>query len=291
MDKDFLETNKLKRVSVGARPDRPHSRNVMPGGHPGAVGPFIFLDHLGPFHFPAGREVYIPPHPHAGIATISYMFEGEGHHVDSLGNNQVLHARRVNYMNAGNGILHSEGLSEAFTKKGGKLCGVQIWHLLSEAERNSSPRFQTLGERELIKVSLGTHFSSVVLMGEYQNHHSVINTDQSLVLMTIENDIQGAAFIELRSDWEYLLYVCDGNLQADNQTLAVGEGLVLAQSTQLHLSADTMCRAILLGGSPLKEQPLFNGSLVSVGVEQMAEYISRMREGKMGTMPENKPVV
>ncbi len=291
MNSEFLETNKLNRVNVRSRSDRPHSRNVIPGGLRDFIGPFIFFDHLGPFHFPAGREVYIPPHPHAGIATISYMFEGEGHHVDSLGNNQFLHARRLNYMSAGNGIIHSEGLSEEFTKKGGKLCGIQIWHLLSETERNSSPRFQSLGESELIKFSLGSNFSCIVLMGEYQNHQSTIETDQSLVLITIENDSRGSSTIRLKGDWEYLLYVCDGRIQADNQLLEVGEGLVLTQSTKLDLSADTMCRAILVGGNKLKEQPLFNGSLVSVGVEQMTYYINRIRENRIGKMPDKTNVM
>jgi hypothetical protein len=286
MDKDFLQTKKMTRVSVRPRLDRPHSRNIIPGGHPDSVGPFIFFDHLGPFQFPAGREVHIPPHPHAGIATISYMFEGEGHHVDSLGNSQILHERRLNYMNSGNGIIHSEGLSEEFTKMGGKLSGFQVWHLLSETGRNSSASFQSLGESELIRTSLSTHFSSVVLLGQYQNHASTIATDQQLVLMTIENDIQASATIQLQIDWEYLLYVCDGNLQTDKQWLEVGEGVVSIQATKLHLSAENRCRAILFGGSKLKEQPLFNGSLVSVGVEQMQEYIARVYEGKIGVIPE-----
>lgn len=291
MSSNFVKPDKLTRVSVMPRSDRPHSRNVIPGGYAGFIGPFIYFDHLGPFHFPAGRQVYIPPHPHAGIATISYMFEGEGHHVDSLGNNQILHERRLNYMSAGNGIIHSEGLSEEFTKKGGRLCGIQVWHLLSDAERSSPPRFQSLGESELVRYSLSTCFSSVVLMGQYQHQPSPIETDQRLLLMTIENDIPGSATIQLQSDWEYLLYAVDGSLQANDQLLEVGQGLAVTQGTHLQLSADTMCRAILMGGSRLQEQPLFNGSLVAVGQDQMTDYINRIREHKIGTMPEKKPIL
>lgn len=291
MSAQLVQPEKLVRVNVRPRSDRPHSRNVMPGSHADFIGPFIYFDHLGPFHFPAGRHVYIPPHPHAGIATISYLFEGEGHHVDSLGNNQILHARRLNYMSAGNGIIHSEGLSEEFTAQGGRLCGIQVWHLLSDAERNAPARFQSLPESELLRCSLGSYFSGVVLMGQYQNQASAIETEQRLLLMTLENDIAGSADIELRGDWEYLFYVVDGSVRANDQLLEVGEGLALAQFTQLHLSAESLGRAVLLGGSKLQEQPLFNGSLVSVGAEQMADYMSRIREHKIGTMPENKPML
>ena len=99
-------------------PGRPHVHQVLPSVWDRPVGPFIFLDVLGPFAFPAGRPVRIPDHPHAGLATISHLVEGEGHHGDSLGHEQVLARGSVNWMAAGSGIVHNEGLSMGFTQTG-----------------------------------------------------------------------------------------------------------------------------------------------------------------------------
>jgi redox-sensitive bicupin YhaK (pirin superfamily) len=275
----------MKRIKSNTGLHRPHSRNVIPAAWPGAIGPYIYFDHLGPFEFPAGREVYIPPHPHTGIATLSYMFEGEGHHRDSLGNDQVLHARRLNYMNAGNGIIHSEGLSENFTKMGGRLSGVQIWFLLSAEERENGARFQSFSETELPGFSHGDGFISTVLVGTHETYSSPVVTHRQLTLMTLASGTGGSSSsVLLRDGWEYLLYVCDGSLHSGDQLFETGEGFTTGNSTHVSISTQGGCKAILMGGPMLNEQPMFNGSFVSVGSKQMEGYIARYSKGQFGIL-------
>lgn len=284
MLENSLMNSEMHSLKVLPRVDRPHSRNVIPAAWSNSVASFIYLDHLGPHQFPAGHELFIPPHPHAGIATISFLFEGEGHHQDSLGNNQVLHARRLNYMNAGNGILHSEGLSAAFSQKGGRLCGIQLWHLLSQAEGEAPPFFQSIAEHELPKINFGADFFGVLLLGNYAAKQALVLTDRSLQLMTIETESGGNATIQLQDDWEYLIYLCDGTIQVNDQWLGLGEGLVFTKTSEIRLLATKMCRAIILGGPKLEDEFFFNGSLVALNEAQMATYMSRIRQNKIGTM-------
>ena len=273
----------MKLIKAHINRLRPHSRNVMPGAIEKYVGPFIYFDHLGPFDFAAYREVYIPPHPHAGIATVSYMFSGEGNHRDSLGNEQVLHAGRVNYMNAGNGIIHSEGLSNEFSQTGGRLLGVQIWHLLSANERNSTPKFQTYSKIELGNIPLNETFKAVLIIGNYSNVFSPVKTEREMLMMAIEANGNGNATIDLKKNWQYLLYTCDGSVTIDGNILLTGEGVFLENNGTVKIHVTNNTRAILMGGPALQEEPVFAGSLVAVGTEQMEFYQQRFSTGSFGT--------
>jgi redox-sensitive bicupin YhaK (pirin superfamily) len=274
----------MKEIKTYINKNRPHSRNVIPGAFDQFVGPFVYFDHLGPYDFMAGREVYIPPHPHAGIATVSYLFSGEGNHADSLGHEQVLHVQRVNYMNAGNGIIHSEGLSKNFIQNGGKLLGVQIWHLLSANERNNKPIFQTFSKNELSSLALTDTCSSVILIGQYGNTLSPINTEKEMLLMTVEANADGKTTIQLQPNWQYLLYSCEGAFAINGSTMQTGEGVLIENSNEIQTHFSSNSKAILMGGPPLNETPLFAGSLVSVGATQMQQYKQRLINGDFGTL-------
>jgi redox-sensitive bicupin YhaK (pirin superfamily) len=274
----------MELIKANINSNRPHSRNVISGALDKFVGPFIYFDHLGPYDFAAGCEVYIPPHPHAGIATISYMFSGEGNHRDSLGNEQVLTTGRVNYMNAGNGIIHSEGLSKNFSKKGGHLLGVQIWHLLSANERNNKAGFQSYSKTQLGSIALSDTCNSVVLMGNYQDTFSPVKTEREMLLMTIEPIDKSNVTIQLNNNWQYLLYSCDGGLLVADTILKTGEGLFIENNKELSVELAQSTKAILMGGPVLNEEPIFSASLVAVGKTQMQHYYELYSNGKFGTL-------
>ncbi len=274
----------MKIIKTNINGHRPHSRNVIPSALNSTVGSFIYFDHLGPFDFSAGHEVLIPPHPHAGIATISYMFEGEGHHHDSLGNDQILNPGRLNYMNSGNGIIHSEGLSKEFSKTGGRLCGFQIWHLLSASERNDKASFQTFADKELPKLNIGKGVIVSPLLGKYWQINSPVKTQREVLMLTIQADKEASSEIKLNKSWQYFVYVCDGSCKIDELDLALGQGYKMANKAEFKILINYNCKEVLIGGPPLDEVPIFNGSLVSVGEEQMKLYYKRLNNNEFGIL-------
>src|SRR5580693_1631272 len=102
-------------------------RRVLPAGHHQSVGPFLFFDHMGPVEFASGQGIDVRPHPHIGLATVTYLFEGAIRHHDSLGNDQEIIPGDVNWMTAGRGIVHAERTPAAQRAKGWRLHGIQTW--------------------------------------------------------------------------------------------------------------------------------------------------------------------
>src|SRR3954452_19982401 len=109
-------------------------RRVLPFGAHRMVGPFIFFDHFGPLDLAPGAGVDVRPHPHIGLATVTYLFEGEMIHRDSLGTRKAIRARDVNWMTAGRGIVHSERTGEALRHDGSRIHGIQSWVALPQAD-------------------------------------------------------------------------------------------------------------------------------------------------------------
>lgn len=264
----------LKRINITPRFDRPHSRNVMPSGYPKSIGPFIYFDHLGPFEFPKNRPVFIPPHPHAGIATISYMLAGEGDHKDSLGNSLTLEPKRVNWMNAGNGIIHSEGTSKAFSETGGKLLGFQIWIMGSDNERSSEATFQSYSSEELPRIQSGrTHFH--LIAGDYLEWSSPVITDQELLLMCIESESDDIN-LSLDPKNEYLIYSLEGEFEAKGTAYSTGQGLVVNDLEKLQITTNSEVKIVVAGGKPLQSEPIFSGSLVAGSRDELNRFIDRL---------------
>jgi hypothetical protein len=261
-------------IQTQLRPDRPHSKNVMPSGYSKSIGPFIYFDHLGPYAFPKQHPVFIPPHPHTGISTISYMLAGEGHHKDSLGNDLVLEEGRLNWMNAGNGIVHSEGTSRSFSEKGGKLLGFQIWTLGSDEERSNEATFQTFSKEELPGTNEGA--SEIhLLAGKYRSLESPVQTERDLILfVAILN--QDQMTLLLHSEWEYLIYSLDGSFESAGRKHKTGEGLVVDSLNELEISSEENSSIVVLGGPTLGLEPVFNGSLVAGSTEELRIYQNKL---------------
>ena len=121
-------------------------RRALPGPKRQMVGPFIFFDQMGPVEFVSGRGVDVRPHPHIGLAIVTYLFRGEFQHRDSLGSNQIILPGEVNWMVAGRGVTHSERTRAATRKAPHRLFGIQTWVALPEAKEDTPPGFEHHGE-------------------------------------------------------------------------------------------------------------------------------------------------
>ena len=124
-------------------------RRALPAPKRQMVGPFIFFDQMGPAEFISGQGVDVRPHPHIGLATVTYLFRGEFQHRDSLGSNQIILPGAVNWMVAGRGVTHSERTSAASRKAPHRLFGIQTWVALPEAQEDAQPSFEHHGKESL----------------------------------------------------------------------------------------------------------------------------------------------
>src|ERR1700722_9105988 len=126
---------------------------VLPFVRRRMVGPFIFLDHMGPAAFQPGEGIDVRPHPHIGLATVTYLFDGEIHHHDSLGYSQKIFPGEVNWMTAGSGIVHSERTDPSLRSSGGLMHGMQAWVALPREDEETAPGFAHHGTEALPELS------------------------------------------------------------------------------------------------------------------------------------------
>jgi redox-sensitive bicupin YhaK (pirin superfamily) len=213
------------------------------------VGPFVFFDHIGPAELPPGRGLDVRPHPHIGLATVTYLFEGEILHRDSLGSVQPIRPGEVNWMTAGRGIVHSERTPPEERAAGHRMHGIQTWVALPREHEETAPEFlhypaSTLPEREQDGVRLR------VIAGRSFGLESPVR----VYAPTLYADVHLAGGASLRVPGEHeerAIYVLDGDVRVDGEPLAPQRMLVLAAGADIEVAATSAAHVVLCGGAPL----------------------------------------
>ena len=229
-------------------------RRVLPAAERRMVGPFIFFDHMGPAEFPPGQGIQVRPHPHIGIATITYLFEGEIMHRDSLGYEVPIRAGAVNLMTAGKGIVHSEragsDLDELST-----LHGIQSWMALPEELQETDPAFAHTPAAELPEVVQGGTVIRVIIGTAYGYTSPVKSYASTLYLdCTMEADAE----VILPGDYEELaFYVAAGEVTCAGRRAEEGVMLVASPGASLTLRAEKASRVMVVGGEHLGERHIW----------------------------------
>jgi redox-sensitive bicupin YhaK (pirin superfamily) len=214
------------------------------------VGPFIFLDHLGPVVLAPGVGFDVRPHPHIGLSTVTYFLAGENVHRDSLGTVKVNRPGDVNLMTAGRGVVHSERAEPAFRATGGAMHGVQIWLALPDAHEDDAPSFEHHPEATLPSVAPSPGVRARVLLGAAFGVRSPIRHPSEPQLVDLQLD--AGASLDVPADVaERALFVIAGELRVDRETLAADRLAVLGGSAPARVSATTATRCLILGGPPL----------------------------------------
>lgn len=232
------------------------------------IGAWCFLDHAGPANL-QGRGMDVPPHPHTGLQTFSWMIEGEVLHRDSLGHEQVLRPGQVNLMTAGRGIAHSE------QSLGERLHLAQLWIALPDEQRFCAPAFQHF---PVLPVLARDGFKLTLLVGELLGERSPVPTHSPLLGADIMCPGMADSVLPLQPGFEHGLMVLEGALdvEADGEpaeALAPGALLYLAPGLQsLRLCADAPARVLLLGGEPLAQPPLLWWNFVGRTREEIAHF-------------------
>ncbi|MDE2485907.1 MAG: pirin family protein [Alphaproteobacteria bacterium] len=226
---------------------------VLPHHGGKMVGPFIFFDHMGPAEFQAGfpRDVDVRPHPHIGLSTLSYLFEGEMTHRDSTGAHQAIRPGEVNWMTAGSGVTHSERF-ETLRAAGGRMNGIQTWLALPESDEETAPWFAHYAGEDLPTYEGGGMWARLIA-GEAFGAKSPVKAYSPLFYVHWRLDAGATA--ELRPEYpERAAYVAQGVVEIEGRQLHEGQMALFAPGDTIAVTAVTPAIVMLLGGEPLGER-------------------------------------
>lgn len=223
---------------------------VLPHAARRMVGPFIFLDHFGPVNFPRGiaKTVDVRPHPHIGLSTVTYLFEGEIMHRDSLGTEQPIRPGEVNWMIAGRGITHSERFEKA-RAEGGRMHGIQTWVALPEESEEIEPGFAHHDQRDLPLVE-ASGATIRVIAGSAFGVRAKVTTHSPMFYAHME--IAPETRTELPNDYsERAIYIVRGAIEMDGNMYGLGQLLVFRAGEDAVVKTAEQSTLLALGGEPL----------------------------------------
>jgi redox-sensitive bicupin YhaK (pirin superfamily) len=258
-------------------------RRVLPVAARRMVGPFTFLDEMSQPSFEAGEGLDVPPHPHIGLATVTYLFDGEIVHRDSLGSFQAIRPGDINWMTAGRGIVHSERTAPEHRQAGSRLHGLQLWVALPQAHEDDEPSFHhraapRLPEREEAGVRLK------VLAGTAFGMASPVKTLSPLFLVDVVM-AGGTAFSLPFEHAERALYVVDGAVDCGAARTEAGRMLVFAPGASVMVHAEASARLVLLGGAPLDGPRHIDWNFVSSSRARIEQAKRDWKEGRFPKVP------
>ena len=220
---------------------------VLPRRERRTVGPWCFVDQMGPGEVTARRGLDIGPHPHIGLATVTWLVRGEILHRDSLGSEQLIRPGQLNLMTAGAGIAHAEETAGVYE---GELHGVQLWVAQPEATRHGAPAFEHHAQLPQMQAD---HAEVTVLIGDLDGLESPARRDSDHIGVDLVLGA-GRTTLPLNPAFEHALVVSDGTLRVGNATLAAGRlGYLGVGRDEVALDVTDRCRALLLGGVPLAD--------------------------------------
>jgi hypothetical protein len=256
-------------------------RRLLPSATRRMVGPFIFFDHMGPAEFPPGKGIAVRPHPHIGIATITYLFEGEIMHRDSLGYTQAIRPGAVNLMTAGRGIVHSERAGEDLDRHS-RLHGIQSWIALPDSEQEREPAFTHFPAADLPVIEReGVHIR--LIMGEAFGQKSPV-TRYSRTLYA-DCLLQAGAVIEFpNEEREQALYVAEGEVSIEGRSFVGGQMVLLRPGRPLAVRSGIDSRLMLIGGDPLGRRHI-SWNFVHSSKERIARAGEDWRAGRFPHVP------
>ena len=234
---------------------------VWPTARRRLVGPFIFFDHMVRAGLPAGHGLDVPPHPHIGLATVTYLFEGEILHADSLGCRQVIRPGEINWMTAGRGITHSERTTDLERGRDSAIHGVQTWVALPRTLEACEPAFMHYGRDALPSVTLDG-FELSVLAGSAFGAHAGVQPGFDLFYAAATGEA-GAELSLPAGLGQRGIYVLDGAVDIGGQRYEAGRVLVLADGGDVRLSLAAAGRLMLFGGQPLDSDRHIDWNFVS----------------------------
>lgn len=256
---------------------------VLPSTARKLIGPFIFFDHMGPAAFPPGRGIDVRPHPHIGLATVTYLFEGEIVHRDSLGSHQPIRPGDVNWMTAGRGIAHSERTGPGPRQSGARLDGLQLWVALPRSHEETDPEFHHHPARDLPAIDIaGARIR--VLAGTAFGETSPVKTFSPLFY--VDAAMPAGSELPLPDEHEErAAYVVSGSIGCGDERADRGRMLVFTPGMPAALRAISDARVALIGGAPIDGERHIFWNFVSSSLARIEQAKRDWREGRFPKVP------
>src|ERR1035438_2632620 len=258
---------------------------VLPFARRRMVGPFIFLDHMGPAAFRAGEGIDVRAHPHIGLATVTYLFDGEIHHHDNLGYSQKIWPGEVNWMTAGSGIVHSERTDPSLRSTGGLMHGMQAWVALPREDEETDPAFVHHGAEALPELSDHGVRARLIAGSAYGLSNAVRIFSP---LFYLHAELEADAELALPAEHaERAAYVVSGTVEHDGTQHPAGRLLVFSAGGEPVVTAkDGPARLMLLGGANIGPR-FICWNLVSSRQERIEQAKADWKSGRMTLPPDD----
>jgi hypothetical protein len=252
---------------------------VLPAAARRMVGPFVFFDHMGPVDFPPGipRTIDVRPHPHIGLATVTYLFDGQIMHRDSLASQQAIRPGEVNWMTAGSGITHSERFEHA-RAVGGTLHGIQAWVALPTGQEEIAPAFHHHEAADLPTYE-GQGLWARLIAGEAFGARANVRTHSPMFY--VHWKLAAGAQAQLPAEYsERAAYVAAGSVEVDGERFGSGKMLVFAPGKPVLFTGVEPATVMLLGGEPVGER-IVEWNFVSSSRERIEQAKADWRAARM----------
>lgn len=224
-------------------------RRALPSAKRQMVGPFIFFDQMGPSEFLLGTGLDVRPHPHIGLSTVTYLFDGEVMHRDSLGTELPIRPGDLNWMTAGKGIVHSERTSQQLRTVGTKLFGIQSWVALTAADEETEPEFVHYDASEL-PILTGEGKTVHVIAGEVLGARSPVRTSSPMFYADVQLEAGASLPLDAVYD-ERAIYTVSGAIEIAGDSFGAAQLLVFRPGDRIAVRAPEPSRFMILGGEPM----------------------------------------
>ncbi len=254
------------------------------------VDPFLMLDEKEPKTYAPGEAKGAPDHPHRGFETVSYVLDGETEHADSLGNRGIIRAGDVQWMTAGDGIVHSEMPSQRIQQEGGRTHGFQLWVNLPAHAKRTRPRYQSITADQIPKVQ-GDRWRATVIAGHLLGADGPAATHTPIVYAHLRVEAGGEVTLDIPDDHQIALYVFGGSMTASGTTVvdehqmavfAPGPGPVTVHGTADRVAEPT--EVLVMAGRPLGEPVARYGPFVMNTRDELITAMEDYQTGRMGTI-------
>lgn len=248
------------------------------------VGPFIFIDHMGPVSLLEHENFDVPPHPHIGLSTLTYLFEGNIMHKDSLGTEMEIKPGQVNWMTAGKGIVHSERTPDYLRSQPKSMHGLQIWVALPKALETMEPSFYHIAENELPAWE-NEGVSYKLIAGEAFGKKSTVPVYSKLYFLELKSKERRSVQIGHELYGEVALYILEGSIESDGIEYEPKRILVAKESELCAFTLNENTTVYIFGGEPFEEERLIYWNFVATSQELIDAAKEKWAAQEFGKVP------
>lgn len=258
-------------------------RRALPTAKRRLVGPFIFFDRMGPAILRAGQALDVRPHPHIGLSTVTYLFDGRIRHRDSLGTEMVIQPGDVNLMTAGRGIVHSERTPEELRGAPMSISGLQTWLALPDGKEEVAPVFENTAALRLPEID-AEGVSGRIVIGDFQGLRSPVRADSETLYADLR--LAPGASVKIPADAEErAIYTLEGEVSISGDVFPAERLLVFRPGDEIVVSSDAGAHFMLFGGASLGSQRYIWWNFVSSSKERIEQAKQEWKTGRFDIVP------